>query len=56
VRGTGLGLAIVKKIIEDHGGSLELGDAPGSGAMVKARFGRGLSADNEDARPLRMTA
>ena len=38
-KGTGLGLAIVKKIAEDHGGRLELHDAPGDfhggrGAMV----------------------
>jgi two-component system nitrogen regulation sensor histidine kinase NtrY len=50
-RGTGLGLAIVKKIIEDHGGTLELADAPdGGGAMVRARFGRGLVADSEEPR------
>jgi two-component system nitrogen regulation sensor histidine kinase NtrY len=37
-RGTGLGLAIVKKIIEDHGGTLFLEDAPGGGAQVRMRF------------------
>ncbi|MCO4315910.1 PAS domain-containing sensor histidine kinase [Phyllobacterium sp. 21LDTY02-6] len=44
-KGTGLGLAIVKKIIEDHGGQLEMHDAPqdfhgGRGALVRVVFPR----------------
>jgi len=57
-KGTGLGLAIVKKIVEDHGGVLELHDAPsdffeGRGAMISMilPIGQaGSSAGGSDAR------
>ena len=40
-KGTGLGLAIVKRVMEDHGGDLELADAvEGPGARVVLRLPR----------------
>ncbi|MBC2885114.1 PAS domain-containing sensor histidine kinase [Ochrobactrum sp. CM-21-5] len=56
-KGTGLGLAIVRKIIEDHGGHLELHDAPadfhdGRGAMIRMIFpvdSTGLPGVNEES-------
>jgi len=60
-KGTGLGLAIVRKIIEDHGGRMELHDAPqdfhqGRGAMIrmilpaveKSGGKRGGAADHDE--------
>lgn len=57
-KGTGLGLAIVNKVMEDHGGTLELEDAPADenwegGALVRLTFPRAhqftarLSDENE---------
>lgn len=37
-KGTGLGLAIVKKIMEDHGGKLQLLDSETGGASVQLQF------------------
>jgi two-component system nitrogen regulation sensor histidine kinase NtrY len=42
-KGTGLGLAIVKKIMEDHGGALQLDDREGGGARISLLFQRAAS-------------
>ncbi|KQQ97316.1 ATP-binding protein [Massilia sp. Leaf139] len=36
--GTGLGLAICKRIVEEHGGTITIGDAPGGGALFCVRL------------------
>jgi two-component system nitrogen regulation sensor histidine kinase NtrY len=56
-KGTGLGLAIVGKVLEDHGGGIELGDAssvrPGQrGAWMRLRFSiSGQKADADKSEP-----
>jgi len=36
--GTGLGLAIAYRIMQDHGGTIQVSSVPGSGTMVVTRF------------------
>jgi two-component system nitrogen regulation sensor histidine kinase NtrY len=49
-KGTGLGLAIVKRILEDHGGELELTDArSGEGALAVLRLPPGARVKSKSA-------
>jgi signal transduction histidine kinase len=46
--GTGLGLAVVKRILDGHGGTIDLTSAAGAGTTVRLRFPLAPADDKED--------
>jgi signal transduction histidine kinase len=51
VEGIGLGLYVSKRILEAHGGSIEVASSGGQGAIFEATLPRGLGAETEEPRP-----
>ncbi|HQL49310.1 MAG TPA: HAMP domain-containing sensor histidine kinase, partial [Holophaga sp.] len=48
VKGTGLGMATVKKIVDEHGGAIEVQSDEGQGTLVVLTVPDGASRGRED--------
>ena len=51
VEGIGLGLYVTKRILEAHGGSIEVSSSDGRGATFQAILPRALTEDEAEAQP-----
>jgi len=54
--GTGLGLAIVRRIVQNHGGRVEIDSTPGKGTAVSVYLPLRQEAEEPAPRPLESTA
>ena len=49
--GAGLGMAIVRRIVEDHGGAIDVESSPGEGTTVTVLLPRSLPVERPEAAP-----